>query len=588
MNWPNISFKTGYSLLVVVLYLAVFAEAVFSQAGRVSDSVMTAELTINGKKAKTPVDIQVNRAESLQLTKESHQALLEWFYSQGFLSARVDDLKHGEEKIKVIASKGCQYDVGQLLVNDNVADSIGIAPFQPLLAPGNAYTNKALEQEINAIINHYEQNGFPLVEVQISEFNPQPESCKVDITLFVDAGENMRVSGILFPNLEINDPNYVRTATGVKDSALITPELMEASKRNLNNTGLFEEVKEPNIVIDDRKYLLQYDLEERNPNSFDGLIGLVPEQNGSGNTLVGDIELKIRNVIWPGTTTDINFRRLEDLVTRLRIGYERDWIFDIPFGAGLDFNFLQQDTSYQVRNLTFKGSYNFGGTTKINGSLRRQSSVANDDPDLNVDVLDANAIFAGLGFEFDNTDNRISPTRGLELSLSLETGVKDVSDERAEADSIENRLSQRIFEVRAQPYLSLFNRTVLTTSLNAFVIQSDQLNESDLIRFGGARSLRGFREEQFMASRMFWGDVEYRYRLDPTSYAFVFGALSTFERARLATEPQDKDDVIQWVNSWGFGMTFTTPLGLLQFSYAVSSENTFQNGVVHFGIIADI
>lgn len=571
------------AVLLTVLLLGT--TAVFCQTFQ---PVTEVDYVADNKKIKIPVTVQIDRSDvGWEMTPESHRALLEWFYGRGYFSATVDSHKVLEEKATVFMNKGCRYAISDLHIEDTVPDSLDIAPVDPLEAANRQFTNKQIEQEIRTVLDYYQRQGFALAEVQISSFEPQPDSCNVAVNLMVDAGERMRVRGLLFPDLKVNSPDYIRTVSGVEDSALITPELLQTSKRNLENTNLFKNVAAPDIVIRDEGYFLQYALQESNPNSFDGLLGLVPDEGG-GNTVVGDVKLRIRNIIWDGSTTDINFRRLQDEVTRLNLGFKRDWILDVPLGAGLNFNFLQQDSSYQVRNLILKGSYTLGGTTNIVGSLRRQTSVANDDPNLNVDVLDAQATFAGLGLEFNSTDSRISPTSGLEISLNLETGFKNISDERAEADSIDSRLRQRVFEFRLQPYFPVFSRTVLTSSLNAFVIQSDQLTESDLFRFGGARSLRGFREDQFFASRVFWGDLEYRYRLDPQSYAFVFGAISNFERPGLSTESRQVADQIEWVNSWGFGMTFSTPLGLLQLSYAVSSEDTFRNGKVHFGIIADI
>jgi len=571
------------SVLLTALFLSTTAG--FCQ---ISQSVTDVDFLADKKKIKIPVKVQIHRSDGgWKVTAESRRSLLEWFYGRGYLSAAVDSLEVLENQATVFIKKGCRYAISDLQIEDTVPDSLGIPPADPLEAANHQFTNERVEQEIKTVLEYYQRQGFPLAEVQISSFEPQPDSCKVGVNLMVDAGERMRVRGLLFPDLKVNNPDYIRTVTGVEDSALITTDLLQTSKRNLENTNLFKNVSAPDIVIRDEGYFLQYTLQESNPNSFDGLLGLVPDENG-GNTVVGDVKLRIRNIIWDGTTTDINFRRLQDEVTRLNLGFKRDWVLDIPLGAGLNFNFLQQDSSYQVRNLILKGSYTFGGTTDIVGSLRRQSSVANDDPNLNVDVLDAQATFAGLGLEYNSTDSQISPTTGLEISLNLETGFKNISDERADADSIDSRLRQRVFELSVQPYFPLFKRTVLTSSLNAFVIQSDQLTESDLFRFGGARSLRGFREDQFFASRVFWGDLEYRYRLDPQSYAFVFGAVSNFERPRLSTESRQVTDQIEWVNSWGFGMTFSTPLGLLQLSYAVSSEDTFRNGKVHFGIIADI
>ena len=468
-------FQYQYKYQTIVFWIALIICPLdgFSQA---SSPISDVTIYADDKNINPPMPVQVElREKGYTLTSESRSALLEWFYSKGYLSAQIDSISVNESKARVFTQMGCPYTISTIHIEDTVPDSLRILPAQPLETSGSEFTERRLEQEIKAVLDYYQRRGFPLTEVQISSLRPQPDSCSVAVTLKADAGERMRVQGLLFPTLNLNSPAYVRTVTGVRDSALITPELLESSQRNLQNTNLFKEVAEPDIVIRDEGYFLQYDLQESNPNSFDGLLGLVPDEDG-GNTLVGDVKLRIRNIIWDGSTTNINFRRLEDEVTRLNLGFKRDWILDIPLGAGLQFNFLQQDSSYQVRNLIVNGSYSFGGTTDIVGSLRRQTSVANDNPNLNVNVLDAQATFAGLGLEYNSTNSQISPTNGLEISLNLETGIKNISDGRADADSIDSRLRQRVFEIRVQPYFSLFKRTVLTSSLNAFVIQSDQLN----------------------------------------------------------------------------------------------------------------
>ena len=55
-----------------------------------------------------------------------------------------------------------------------------------------------------------------------------------------------------------------------------------------------------------------------------------------------------------------------------------------------------------------------------------------------------------------------------------------------------------------------------------YLLRSDEMDESDLFRFGGATTLRGYDEERFrvpFATRLL---AEYRYLVDSTSYGGVF------------------------------------------------------------------
>ena len=44
--------------------------------------------------------------------------------------------------------------------------------------------------------------------------------------------------------------------------------------------------------------------------------------------------------------------------------------------------------------------------------------------------------------------------------------------------------------------------------------------ESDLYRLGGTNTLRGYRENQFLGSRIFWSNLEYRFLLTQRTFAF--------------------------------------------------------------------
>ncbi len=215
------------------------------------------------------------------------------------------------------------------------------------------------------------------------------------------------------------------------------------------------------------------------------------------------------------------------------LDYERNWLFHIPFSLGGRFHFLQQDSAYQTRDMFLKASYNLNGATKISGGIHQQSVSTNSNYAIPVPVYDGSSLMASIGLDYQSVDNILIPRKGLYFSLEVETGYKRFNDERITADSLKSRFRQQSIRFYFQPYFNPFRRQVLTFSVHGYFLDSGFYTLSDLIRFGGAESIRGYREDQFQASRLFWGDVEYRYLLDPTSYAFIFGADGTYLRPQL-------------------------------------------------------
>jgi outer membrane protein insertion porin family len=120
--------------------------------------------------------------------------------------------------------------------------------------------------------------------------------------------------------------------------------------------------------------------------------------------------------------------------------------------------------------------------------------------------------------------------------------------------------------------------------VQALFLESPHYLITDLFRFGGAESFRGFREDQFRGSSVIWGELEGRYMLQQNSYLFLFGAYGYYERPRLLTEDDELLSFKESLTSFGFGLAFQTQLGIIKFSYAVSPNENLSNGNVHVGI----
>jgi hemolysin activation/secretion protein len=153
------------------------------------------------------------------------------------------------------------------------------------------------------------------------------------------------------------------------------------------------------------------------------------------------------------------------------------------------------------------------------------------------------------------------------------------------ADAVyDKRYAVNEIHFESQYYQPITSRWILVPRINAQAVQSDVYFDDQLIRFGGALSMRGFREEQFRANRLVWTDIEGRFLLDRFSYVFLFGATGYFSAPDQQGIPFSTIQSTV-LNSAGFGLSYRIPLGMLQFSYAVSTQSSLSNGMVHFGII---
>ncbi len=561
----------------------------------------------NGERTDPPAQLNDSLRQAaahgrISIEETAKSVLARHFSESGYLSAEVDSivfqgndavsastgygqphsqLNNAFDTVSLHVSTGCRYRIGDLTYRVADGDSSLMDRFLPFFGDGDPFDGPALRVELRRAVRHLEEQGYPLARLEISEFHPDPASCRVDVGVDMHAGEALRVNGVLTNKVRQVSSEYIQTATGIRENEKITPDLFRRGRRNLENTGFFREVSTGDLMLREGNTYIYYDVTEQRANHFDLMFGYVPGQS-SGNDLVGRGEMRIRNVGWAGSTLHLMFERLDDMVTKLETGFDREWIMGLPLGAGVDFRFVQQDTSYQIRDIHLMGTYRRSPERRYSIHLNQQHISASDDPDLPMIVLDGVTRAAGFGFRFDNTDSRLTPRSGMRFDLYVESGFRRVEDSRAEALQSRGTMLQQRVRTSLKTYYNPFRRHVFALGIHGSLIESPEYTETDVIPLGGSRSIRGYREEQFRAARYAWTDLELRYLLDPFSHAFLFGAVGGYERPPMLG--RDESSTSGWLYSGGFGFRFQTPIGLMQFTYAISAEDDLHNGKVHFSL----
>ncbi len=581
---------------------AVQAHPASSDSGQ--DTTFSVRLVVDGRSFNLPDSLRRVSFAQPETFSDSHPKLNRFYRNfqellgrDGYFSASIDSVRKSspENRITFFAEAGCRYRISGFHIeltkaeNQDTDDRL-VEGFHEEAArhfrTGNLYNAVSTEQGIRSLIGYWEREGYLFASIR-PQVETGEEACEAGLILHTDTGEKVMSSGELFPGLTRNRPGFLQRITGINEGDVVTPRKLTEARQRLEATGLFEDVDDI-LIVRNEGFQLLYELSERRTNAFDLLFGYIPEPGGN-NRFIGSGDLVLRNVFFQGSRLDVSFERLQQFVTKLDLGYEATYLGSTPFGAGARFQFEQQDTLYQVRNMRLNGLYRLSSTTSLLGSLRQEVSVTGNLPAAQQRVFDSRSFFTGVGIRFRQTDGIRNPTRGLIIEVLAETGIKRIDDPVAETFTDRLRWNQREVSAHTRAFISPFSRQVISPSLNGFLMISPEFTETDLNRFGGAKSLRGYREDQFQSARMLWGDVEYRYLLDRLSYAFVFNALGYYERPELIFERgQGVGLQSEWLFSYGLGFSYTTPLGMLQISYALSRNTGLSNGNVHFGISAGL
>jgi len=449
---------------------------------------------------------------------------------------------------------------------------------------GAQFVPGLLEQDIGALLELYEKSGYPFAKVEIRDvsFVEGKDSVTTTIALGIEEGAPARIS-----RLRVEGNTTTRTGVITREARLTEGELFRGDqltkvKQRLERMQLFSNVSLPELIVDaDGSVGILVKVAEGNPNRFDGIIGYVPSGgSNAGGHFSGLLDVQFRNILGTGRKLAARWYRETESSQEIGLRYREPWVASLPLNAEAGFSQRKQDSAY-VRN-----GYN------VVAEL-----MATDELDLGVvfsseQVLptegygfrvasESRMTSIGLSVSYDSRNDPTTPTSGLKYRTEYHTGVKEI--QRSFQKLASERTSSQRLAFDFEYVFSPFQAQVVAASLYARDFRSGAIELSDLFRLGGSNTLRGYREGQFLGSRLAWSNLEYRVLAGQRSYAFGFvdfGYILSPERREVGLLKQEIKRV-----GYGAGIRLDTPLGLMGVSLAFGEGDTFSTAKLHIRVV---
>ncbi len=199
-------------------------------------------------------------------------------------------------------------------------------------------------------------------------------------------------------------------------------------------------------------------------------------------------------------------------------------------------------------------------------------------------VFNSGSVSTGFNVKVDTRDDPYSPTRGLLFITSYSFSRKKIyGPQQFITSGISTNENLQRFTLDLDLFYKLFNRQIAALGVHGRELQASFYEASDLFRLGGANSLRGYLEDQFLGNRVAWTNFEYRLLLTNRTFGFLFFDTGYYLRS---AEPLSNIETTEGFKlGYGLGFNVETSLGVLKVSFALAQGDTFANGKIHFGIV---
>jgi outer membrane protein insertion porin family len=473
-------------------------------------------------------------------------------------------------------------------INASSSDSINIIPIFSYLE-GKVFDSTSLEESISSALTYYENNGNPFSKITISSINFLNDSTQekyfVNLNLIIDRGKVSTIDKIeIDGNTKTKDyviTREMRLSTGEKFSENLIKEI----PYRLNRLGFFEPVGVPDYYINaQNEGVLVVKVKDKQTNNFDGIIGYVPGDVNTSGYVTGLVNISLRNIFGTGRAAAIRWQKLDKSSQELELKYLEPWVFNLPFNINAGLYQRKQDSTYIQRRLNFALEFLANENFSAALTLSTESVIPSDTDTLTLTVYNSNSITTGLNLKLDTRDDPYSPKQGLLFINSYSFSRKTINGpEKFITPSLATKVDLQRIELEFKIFYQPFQRQVIALGLNGKELRGSFFEVSDLYRLGGANTLRGYIEDQFLGSRIFWSNLEYRFLLTQRSFTFLFLDTGYFYRPEDLTRNILKTEGFRI--GYGLGINLETGIGVIGVSFALGKGDSFSNGKIHFGIV---
>jgi outer membrane protein insertion porin family len=542
-----------------------------------------------------------NRSEALLAVEQAKQFIQRTYSEAGFLYARIDsfqisltipnDSSQGFQ-LDFFIFEGSAYHVNSISIRGSTILTEHDLISRMLTIPGSLLNEATLQDDISRLLALYEQYGYPLARIAIDAIAPHYDTAKqgglLDIHLRVSEGPHAKIGKIVILGNDNTNANVITRELALRPGSYYNAEELTAARARVERLGFFESVSDPELYLDhDSSVVVVLRVKEASTSAIDGVLGYNPPATTTeSGYLSGLVDLSLRDISGTGRNATLHYDRTTASTQTLQVSYLEPWLFSYPLNFAGDFGQRQQDSTYTQTTASGNLSLALTQDIRIIGTLSYERVIPSNEDSTAFTTYDSKTITTGLSASIDTRDNSIAPRSGVVGLLGASYGIKSIYGPAQYIDSsTPSSIGLSTVSLDASGYHTLFSQKIVgVIGLHAREITATGglLDASDCFRIGGIFTIRGYRDEELIASRYAYANLELRFMMSQLSFFNFFvdgGYLKKDSTASSAAE------LPQYPLSYGMGAQLESPLGILAVSIGLARGEPISQAIFAFGLV---
>lgn len=404
-----------------------------------------------------------------------------------------------------------------------------------------------IDEILSEISKKLSRKGFPFATLAFKNHD-LITSLTLESDLLIDYGDKRFLDKVVVKGYEDFPKNFKKNIFKLKKDKLLDLEQALDKSKLINRTKFARNSRDPEILFTKDSTSLFLYLEKIRKNSFDGFISFDTDENSGKINIQGYAKISLNNTFNAGENINFDFNALKNRDRSLKSNINIPYFLGSAFNVNYTLNLIQKDSTYTSNENIIDIDVNLN-KTKLGLGFQKNKSDSGIETE-NIKSFDSKLFNVFSEYLIIDEGDKFNP-EFFKLSLRYGLGKKE---------QLNNITSISKYKLEISKKFNISKRFKFQPLIIKEKINSKNLVNNELLRFGGGNSIRGFDDNSIFSDSYTLLKTNLNYYLNDTIYIYTIFDIANYTDNILNIE---KD-----IYSGGFGFSTLTENGLISVNYS--------------------
>ena len=470
---------------------------------------------------------------------------------QGFYDAKVNSLTRKDSlNYQVILNKNQMIKYIQISNKKKLGDRV-IKILNDYSIGKELIKFEEIQSIAEEITGAFSKTGYPFTNVSFKN-HKLIDTLTIEAEMKISYGSKRYIDRVIVQGYEDFPKKFIDKIFMLNKNKPLDIEKALIRSSLIDRTNFGRKKRDPEILFTKDSTTLYLYIEKIKRNSFDSFLSFDTDENSGKINVQGYAKINLYNTFNSGEKLNFDFQSQKNQDRSLASQIYIPYIFATPINLNYKLNLVKKDSSYTSNESLIDFDMGFGA---VSGGLGLQINKSNRNEETeNVENFVSKSINIFAEYSILDKEDKLIPEL-FKFSARYGRGLKK---------QLGDKINFSNYSIELHKKFNFSSRLKLQSSIVIRGLDSKNLLNNELLRFGGSNSIRGFEDNSIFANKYILFNTNLNYYLNDNIYMYTIFDLANYTNKILSIDNN--------IYSGGFGLSTKSDNGIISITYSKGND----------------